>query len=294
MVKNGDYIKAAEEKQKEAAKRAAEEAEAARRRVAQVRDAQVRAELASTADESIESAKVQEAIAGANTAEAEAAVKQAQADADMAEAKARKEKVEIVQSDVTGEKWETRNKNALRIFDGSWKWLKRIAFLIAVYYLGKGACTAIEKNTKPNPDGTTPNPIEQVGEAAGRIITTVPKVVNTGADAAEEAKDRLEDFTTRPSFLKFITEVEAGSKGKSWLPGARTLQANSWNLNNPKQPLSKEQLESILNTRKYYKDMHNGQPMPENEFYKLVDEVCPSWPKKGGKPIIHTRITGRN
>ena len=294
MVKNGDYVKATEERQKKAAEQAEKDAEEARRRVAQVRDAQVRAELASTADESIRSAKAQEVIAGANTAEAQAAADMAEAQAREQKARARKQEAEIVQSDVTGAKWETRNKNALRIFDGSWKWLKRIAFLLAVYYLGKGACTAIEKNTKPNPDGTTPNPIEQVGEAAGRIITTVPKVVNTGADAAEEATDRFEDFTTRPSFLKFITEVEAGTRGKSWLPGVRTLQVNSWNSNNPKQPLSKEQLESILNTRKYYKDTHNGQSMPENEFYKLVDGVCPSWPRKNGKVIIRSRISEKD
>lgn len=294
MAKNGNYIQEAERMQKDAARRAEAEAEEGRRRIAQMQDAQARVDLAATADESIKSAQAQKVIAGANVAEAEAASKRALAEAEMAEAKARKERAAVTQSDVTGAKWEIRNKNALRIVDGSWNWLKRIALFVAVYYLGKGACTAIEKNSKPNPDGTMPNPIEQVGEAAGRVATTVPKVVNTGADAAEEATDRFEDFTSRPSFLKFINEVEGGERGKSWLPGVRSLQVNSWNSNNPKQPLSKEQLESILNTRKDYKDMHNGQSMPDNEFYKLVEEVCPSWPRKNNKVIIRSRINEKN
>ncbi|MBR6232035.1 MAG: hypothetical protein IKQ99_02935 [Alphaproteobacteria bacterium] len=219
-------------------------------------------------------------------------------EAEQVSAEAKLVKAQAEKTAAQGDLWKARSDNGVKLMKSVGKWAAWGAALTALFLLLKGGCEAVKEDSDNNKDGESGNRITRIGK---KVTTATLDTAEAGADAAtsvsegaKEGAERFEDFTTRPSFLKFITDVEAGSRGKSWLPGARSLQANSWNSNNPKQPLSKEQLESILNTRKYYKDMHNGQPMPENEFYKLVDEVCPSWPKKGGKPIIHSRITGRN
>ena len=215
------------------------------------------------------------------------------------DAEIKKNKREAALLESQGELLESKSNKLLKAAKATGKWAvwaaKWGAIILTVGLLGKGGCEATKKYKKDHPEAADTNPISHIGERATTAVLkgadASAQVAETTANVAQDVAKESKSWFCRPAFLKFVSEVEAGKRGKSWLPGVRTAQVNSWNSNNPEQPLSVEQFETILNTRQYYKEMHNGEVMPASEFYKLVAGVCPSWPKdKTGKVIIRSRV----
>ena len=196
-----------------------------------------------------------------------------------------------------GNLWKARGDNAVKAAKVAGKAVFWGSILTALTLFIKGGCDAVKGGSDKEPDDPEQNRITRIGKKVTKAVVdtadaTADVATTVSKTAKEEAKEP-ERLTSYPAFLKFITELDGSSirGGMSWLPGSRTLRARAWTSDNPNQPLSKEQLETILNARQYYKDMHNGEIMPVAEFYKLVSGVCPSWPKdKSGKTVIRSRI----
>ena len=229
-----------------------------------------------------------------NTAE----IKQNEVEERLVASRAKKKAARVAEIKADGELVKAKSDKGLKIVRSATRWVIP-AILAAVAVFGARGCNkALDKNAHTDPEtGKKINPIEHVAERATTAIIkgadAGAQVAETLADGAKAGAETVDGFVKRPAFLKFIRDTEQSwlSGRRSWLPGAMSFKANGWTSKNPDQPLSEEQLKSILEARKNYKSTHNGQIMPVEEFYKLVGETCPSWPKDKKGPIITSRIT---
>ena len=108
-----------------------------------------------------------------------------------------------------------------------------------------------KKGVKDIVDGTS-----ETVEAVGKMTKTVGRVSNA-------VSDFVEDHTKDPDFAKFLVDSE-NQVGGSWLPGVRGSNAFSWSKTNPDFPITKKQLEVLLEQNKAFRK-NNGRYMNNQE-----------------------------
>ena len=120
----------------------------------------------------------------------------------------------------------------------------------------------------------------KVAEAAGKAVDSagdatesVAKTTKTVARVVGSTGDFVEEHTKDPDFAKFLVESE-NQVGSSWLPGIRASNALSWSKTNPDFPITKDQLEVLLEQNGAFKKergryMNNQEALEARE--KLVE-----------------------